>query len=556
MRQPLWPACALANLCLLTAGRAEHDPAAAELWVALRELQIVECEGTAIAPDGVELATDVILNRSCGEVLQVVSLPSDRRWMCADAQHMFVRKCWEELFGIVVQQMSRGVRGNGVVITGNPGIGKSWFLNYAMLRLARDAEHKHRAVVYESVAHGLIWTFERGGVVRKMDWRRRTSLKLLDESSTVYLFDPAGNTGETREPQRCDAFTVVTASPNPAHYKDFKKHSKVPGITPQTFYMAPWSLLELQAAAPYVGHTFGELEMSEVESRFERFGGVARVVLADSVEEHENDLEAAIHSCDVDEVLKAVNKADAANSVTHKILQYDVIDDSLRRVQARFASDYVARRCCDDMLRSQQDRMLRFLGDALSRPGLGNLPGTMFERWMHTLLVGGGKFNMRRLEPGAHGPGSARALGEGELTTVDVPVLEHHLFHTLSETQDMGGCHAYFEPDHSNFAVLDALIQCDGGCGPLSPHIGLQATTTLEHPIAMARLKEHLEHLGEPPSFDLVFVVPQNIFGEFRYQKYHTIGNRPATSIDKAMSKVKQWVLGLPVRDSCEGVVD
>merc|ERR1712096_486559 len=113
----------------------------------------------------------------------------------------------------------------------------------------------------------------------------------------------------------------------------------------------------------------------------------------------------------------------------------------------------------------------------------------------------------------------------------------------------MGGCHAYFEPEHSNFAVLDALIRCEGGCGLLSPHIGLQATTTLEHPIAMARLKEHLEHLGEPPSFDLVFVVPQNIFGEFRYQKYHTIGNRPATSIDKAMSKVKQWVLELPVRD-------
>ena len=74
-----------------------------------------------------------------------------------------------------------------------------------------------------------------------------------------------------------------------------------------------------------------------------------------------------------------------------------------------------------------------------------------------------------------------------------------------------------------------------------------------EHPIAMARLKEHLEHFGEPPSFDLVFVVPQNIFGEFRYQKYHTTGNRPATSIDKAMSKVKQWVLELPVRDDRRG---
>ena len=152
---------------------------------------------------------------------------------------MFVRKCWEQLFEIVVEQMSRGVEGNGVVITGNPGIGKSWFLNYVMMRLARDTKHRHRAVVYESVAYGLIWTLEPSGAVRKMDWRRRSVVKLLYDSSTVYLFDPAGNTGDSREPQRCDAFTVVTASPNPVHYKDFKKHSKVPGITPQTFYMAP-----------------------------------------------------------------------------------------------------------------------------------------------------------------------------------------------------------------------------------------------------------------------------------------------------------------------------
>ena len=135
-----------------------------------------------------------------------------------------------------------------------------------------------------------------------------------------------------------------------------------------------------------------------MERRFGRFGGVARVVLAHSIAEHENDLEAAIHSSDVDEVLKAVNKADAANSVTHKILQYDVVDESLRRVQARFASDYVARRCCDEMLRLHEDRMLRFLDGALSRPALGNLPGTMFERWMHKMLVGGGSFNIRRLE--------------------------------------------------------------------------------------------------------------------------------------------------------------
>ena len=43
------------------------------------------------------------------------------------------------------------------------------------------------------------------------------------------------------------------------------------------------------------------------------FGGVARVLLVDSIEEPANDLEAVIHSCDVDEeASKAVNKTDAA----------------------------------------------------------------------------------------------------------------------------------------------------------------------------------------------------------------------------------------------------
>ena len=42
------------------------------------------------------------------------------------------------------------------------------------------------------------------------------------------------------------------------------------------------------------------------------FGGGARVLLVDSIEEPANDLEAVIHSCDVDEASKAVNKTDAA----------------------------------------------------------------------------------------------------------------------------------------------------------------------------------------------------------------------------------------------------
>ena len=134
---------------------------------------------------------------------------------------------------------------------------------------------------------------------------------------------------------------------------------------------------------------------------------------------------------------------------------------------------------------------------------------------------------------------------------MELPVLEHHQFHRLTEAQDMGGRNAYFEPDHSNFAVLDALIRCEGGCGPLSSYIGLQATTALEHPISMSRLKNHLKDLGDPARFDLVFVVPERIFGTFRYQRYHTTKNKQAASAGQTLSAtVRQWVLELPVGPS------
>ena len=47
------------------AGRGEDDPVAAELWLALRDMQIVESEGTSIVPDAMEVAADAILRRRC-----------------------------------------------------------------------------------------------------------------------------------------------------------------------------------------------------------------------------------------------------------------------------------------------------------------------------------------------------------------------------------------------------------------------------------------------------------------------------------------------------------
>jgi hypothetical protein len=365
----------------------------------------------------------------------------------------------------------------------------------------------------------------------------------LDDPSTVYLFDPAGHgTGETREPYRCRAFTIVASSPNPNHYRDFLKHGG------EKLVMAPWALEELVAVAPFVR---GTPSADEVERRYLRHGGISRAVLSDKPLFWEGALTDAISTCDLAAVKRSVGLSDTVAAATHKVLVYDVLDEDppCTRARARFASDAVARDFSDILLRNRQTEMLAFLRDADGRPELAAVGGKLFENWMHNVLQRGGRFRVRRL--------NGTPLEGGDPDYVELPALRQVDVRRVEDLEPDGDDDGiYFRPTGGNFPALDALARCKDVSGTaFSSTIGLQATVSLHHPLKKARVCEILDQLNVAAAdrFDLFFVVWPASFNDFGEQTYLNVDGRVASVLPARISRaVTQWVLELPIAEPAD----
>ncbi len=219
-------------------------------------------------------------------------LPDGVKWLTESRSELFIRPCTEKIYAKILSRLNDTPE-RGVVITGNPGIGKSWSLCYFLMVLANEK----RTVVLESADADRMWVFRADGTTSVIRHPRSQDFDPpeLDDPHTVYLFDTAGES--PREPLRVDAYTVVASSPNPANFKQFLKR------VGSKLYLPCWSLEDLKCVLGFFPHITEEV----LEERFLRFGGIPRFVLPspDNYYEHHSDaeLEFAITECDLQSML-------------------------------------------------------------------------------------------------------------------------------------------------------------------------------------------------------------------------------------------------------------
>ena len=201
--------------------------------------------------------------------VSIAVLPDGIEWLTEPRSELFIRSSTENVFTIVRRRLN-GTKANGVVITGNPGIGKSWTLCYFLMKLAKEK----RTVVFESADADRTWVFRSDGTTSTIRHPRSQVFDPveLDDPQSVYLFDTAGS--NPREPLRVNAFTVVASSPNPANYKQFIKRVL------SRLYLPCWTLDDLMKVRAYFPHITKEI----LEERFRKFGGIPRFVLSPSDE--------------------------------------------------------------------------------------------------------------------------------------------------------------------------------------------------------------------------------------------------------------------------------
>jgi hypothetical protein len=247
-----------------------------------------------------------------------------------------------------------------VALIGNPGIGKSCFQDYVLLRMAHGgSEHIQkfgysRNCVIRQVGKEFFEVFliEEGKAftVKPYD---STFLNALDPSKCLYLYEPGNN--KRTEPQIMNLKSLATVSPNHKRIKEYLKNSGTP------MFMPTWTWDELKQVGSYLRrlHPHNTLYSEDsIMTRFEQFGGILRYVVPASegfLVGVNRKQEAALTQVDFS-VLLHENTAidgDGTYNVSHFLLHYVVDQENFLYFRLAFHSN-VYKKVVADVISKKQ----------------------------------------------------------------------------------------------------------------------------------------------------------------------------------------------------------
>ncbi|KAF5353802.1 hypothetical protein D9758_010580 [Tetrapyrgos nigripes] len=159
---------------------------------------------------------------------------------------IYVRSCYAELYDFLceVVAVTKPEILKGMLVTGSPGIGNSFFLLYALIRrlIARQTTVFH-------TSSDDIWIFNSTGVYHTRKGALHKLPTGLGASRPWYLFDAKYPSSEYWS----SCFLVYATSPTEESYKEFTKQSG-----PARWVMPVWTVKEFQDSYSLWGQEFEE----------------------------------------------------------------------------------------------------------------------------------------------------------------------------------------------------------------------------------------------------------------------------------------------------------
>lgn len=208
---------------------------------------------------------------------------------------MFVRESYLHLSKIILKRTS--IR--RFFISGNPGIGKTFFGYYLLYKLAQQNE----TVVYHKrnkapilFSDGVVYSISEDNIYAFKDY--------LGMENVWYIVDG-------REPTDYNAKTILVSSPQKINYGAFYKV----GTTIQ--YMPVWSWEETDTCREKL---FPKLSQKAVRELYDRWGEIPRFTLFYALNDSQQHLlDKTINSVDAS-IFKFVGESTDDNSASHKIV--------------------------------------------------------------------------------------------------------------------------------------------------------------------------------------------------------------------------------------------
>ena len=396
---------------------------------------------------------------------------------------MFIRADYVELWAEIQRLFESGLR--RIVVSGNPGIGKSWFGFYVAFKLLSGSEPP--TIVWEARRRSSR-TLIRGNRVLEgtlTDFRAE-----LADTRTWYLVDEAVPPGAVE----VEARTLVFSSPKRENYKDTLK------ATASTIrYLPVWSWDEIELCRQILYPKDAVRTTEAVQDAYLRWGGIPRFVLEKVADASaQMQLERAIaSSTNLSLLLRAVGEIDSAPEASHRI-SHIVTSAPYLETTIVFGSDYIKARVTEILLSRQREELFTFVSRE-SNPLFAQLRGDCFEALAHETLAAGGDFRTRLLTP--HGSEEAVC----SLAKTSLRRFSGNKPADLVSIRDFGAGD-YCRPLISTFPVVDALIL---------PSMLLQMTVSLKHAVDEPKLAQILAALSLETA-ELHFVVPPDKYYGFK----------------------------------------
>ena len=467
----------------------------------------------------------------------VIQLPPDV-YILGDERNgsaLFVRADYVGLEKEIIRLFHRRQDARAVGVIGNPGIGKTFFSFYLLMKAACQG----KAVVYESrefEGDQPQWLIFHNDKSFKVPVNHPYGNKLLGDRNTFYLVD-------ARAPKLVRAATVLVTSPRLDVYDDFcRKRSS----NRKPLYMPVWSWKELLKLREVCFPTVDDDKMKTV---FERWGGIAREVLyytnedIEDAEENSDPLKAAISWSSVDSIITTKALGTEGREVSHRLFHAISSSPTYKLQGYEVASNYVNEELMKYWADASERKLKEFSMFSGGDPILGALRGHAFEYLAHKQLQAGGTFDMKEL--GAENTVvSDLVLPKSALIKLD----------RLPAAADADGSDRYLKPTSRNFAAVDSVLCTKDASGALKAFLFQMHSGAAVHPVKHMPLSRLMSSLNGVDVVGFVFVVPKDRFASYVHQNYVDKHKHVVKKLSPSVQNLKQYALCCDVGKGVRGV--
>ncbi len=421
-----------------------------------------------------------------------LSLHDGRQWFFNfDMPFVLARDCTSLLFDRVLALKAEAI--TGILLTGTPGIGKSWFIMYVIYRLARQKPVP--TIILHSAKRDAAYCLRPDGTVAKITGPGGEDLADVSDLKSWYLFDADESKYECFP---IPAFTIVAASPNEDHYKGFLKERNR-----ATLWMPPWTLSDLRACRRLM---CPDLEAAELKRRFERAGGVPRTVFG-SDRNYEKFLTRQydqIRRLSVKYIfslfdLNFVND-ESGCQLSHAIVKNELADNDngdFEAVKLSFISKSVAADFFRAKVGQQGQGIYNMMAVALSKH-IG-VAGQVFESGFHFLIQLEGRVGLRCVAVI-----EGKELEHMELAADNIKYMTCGSPENKAMRRQSSSLSYYFVPNSSQHPFVDSILVTGGILWCIQLTVGGRRKGC-----SGRKLKDYLSHhFQNDPNVRFLFVVP------------------------------------------------